>query len=78
MSEPKRGDIAKCSRGMFGLITCDEPQPVNYGDGNKGVAWTGIHLTGDIGAPWSSRTPKVVSHISEHLPFFEAMEVPND
>ncbi len=64
----RRGAIAYCSRGMLGLITCDCPQPVDYGNGQNGVAWVGIHLTGQIGAPWSSREPEVVGHISQLLP----------
>ncbi len=60
---PQKGVIAVCSRGMLGLITKDKPQTVNYGDGKTGTAWVGIHLTGDIGSPWSSRTPRVVGNI---------------
>jgi hypothetical protein len=63
-----RGAIAVCSHGYIGLVTCDEPQPVNYGDGNKGVAWTGIHLSaGKIGDPWCSREPTVIGEIERLL-----------
>jgi hypothetical protein len=66
--KPRRGSFARCSRGFLGLITCDEPQEVTYPDGNNGVAWVGIHLTGSnglAGRPWSSRMPVVVGHVEE-------------
>lgn len=62
-SEIRKGTIAICSLGCIGLITKDEPQEVKYSDGNKGVAYVGIHLTdkvSPIGSPWSSRSPKVL------------------
>jgi lipoprotein-anchoring transpeptidase ErfK/SrfK len=72
MLEPKIGALAICSRGMLGLIT-DGPKEVNYGDGNKGFAWTGIqlqehvyeNLTVKVGDPWSSRTPKVICYVED-------------
>lgn len=63
---PRKGAIAICSLGSIGLITSDEPQEVTYADGNKAVAWTGIHLTdkiAPIGSPWSSREPRVWFYI---------------
>jgi hypothetical protein len=84
----KRGDIAKCSQKCIGLITCDEPQQVTYGDGSTGSAWVGVHWHNRpelgilIGDPWSSRNPKVIGHIdqvtswfSEHLELREAVEI---
>jgi len=64
--KPKKGALAYCSLNCLGLITEDEPQEVTYPDGNKGIAYVGIHLTGqiaEIGSPWSSRTPRVVGYI---------------
>jgi hypothetical protein len=61
------GTIAICSRGCIGLITNDVPQEIVYSDGTKDMAWIGIHLTdkvGVIGAPWSSRMPKVIGYIN--------------
>ena len=63
-----KGTLAICSLGTLGLITSDEPQTVTYIDGNKGVAWTGIHLTdkiAPIGSQWSSRNPRAVGHIND-------------
>jgi len=70
MSLPKKGDIGVCSAGALGLITQDGKQPVLYGDGNKDIAYVGIHLTdkiAPIGSPWSSRNPIVIGHISADL-----------
>lgn len=58
--KPRKGAIAVCSRGILGLITSEQPEEVEYPDGNKGVAWTGIQLDHNPGAPWSSREPKVL------------------
>lgn len=55
-----KGCIARCSLGLLGLVTSDEPELVMYPDGHKGLAWTGIQLTdqyGNIGKLWSSRDP---------------------
>ena len=63
---PERGSLALCSLGSLGLITKREPQLIEYKDGNKGIAFVGIHLTdkiSKIGEPWSSRKPKVITHI---------------
>jgi hypothetical protein len=71
MSNIRKGSLAICSLGCLGLITEDSPREVVYKDGNKGVAWVGIHLTdkiAPIGSPWSSRNPKIVGHIEEFLP----------
>jgi hypothetical protein len=56
------------SHGL-GLITSYTPEEVTYRDGNKGMAWTGIHLTnkvGKLGAPWSSKSPRVVGRMKEY------------
>jgi hypothetical protein len=61
-STPEQGKVAVCSRGEIGLILSDRPVPVDYGNGQKGVAWTGLHLSPDkLGQPWSSRNPVVIS-----------------
>ena len=65
-SKAKRGDIAICGIGCLGLITSDSPQSVIYKDGNRGMAYIGIHLTGKVvpvGSEWSSRNPVVIGHI---------------
>lgn len=63
-----KGMIAVCSRGILGLITSDGLDEVTYPDGNKGMAFTGIKLSGpDVGKPWSSRAPKVVAFVEELL-----------
>jgi len=73
-NEPKKGDLAVCSRGYLGLITSEGPEEVSYPDGTRGQAWTGIHLTWyrgleyqhtNPGDPWSSRTPTVVGYIND-------------
>jgi len=66
--EPRKGALAFCGRNTLGLITLDAPQPVTYPDGTIGMAWVGIHLTDTIapvGAPWSSRAPRVVAYIDD-------------
>lgn len=63
-----KGKLALCGKGTLGLITHAEPQPVSYGDGSKGKAFVGIHLTdkiAPIGSPWSSRNPNVVGELGE-------------
>ncbi len=63
-----KGTIAICSRGILGLITSDGVEEVTYPDGTKGMAFTGIKLSGpDVGKPWSSRQPKVVAYVEELL-----------
>lgn len=42
--QPQTGDLAICGEGWLGLITSDQLQPVVYPDGNKTMAWVGIHL----------------------------------
>jgi hypothetical protein len=70
--KPCRGAIAFCSRGFLGLITHDTLQEITYLNGDKDMAWIGIQLNddgGEFGAPWSSRNPRVVGHISDfHFP----------
>lgn len=69
---PKKYDIAKCSRGLLGIITCDSPQDVMYPDGTEGKAWTGRHITGEnwghFGDPWSSRDPEIVGNLWDVVP----------
>src|SRR5687767_11863070 len=68
MMEPRRGSLAYCSVGLLGLITSDRAELIEYPDGNKAYAWTGIQLTSSreaIGTSWSSRTPRVVGHIDD-------------
>ena len=67
---PKKGSLAICGIGCLGLITEDGMREVEYPDGNKGMAYVGIHLTDKvcaIGAKWSSRKPIVVSHVSDFI-----------
>lgn len=64
--KPEFASIAICGIGCRGIITCRDPQPVKYADGNAGEAWTGLHLDDHplrgikAGDPWSSRNPKVI------------------
>jgi hypothetical protein len=72
----KKFTVAQCTRGVYGLILTDKPEPKVYADGNTGLAWQGIVLK-DItidgvgghegrkikvreGTSWSSRHPKEV------------------
>ena len=72
-----KGKLALCSRGLLGLITEDEPQPVTYADETTGTAYVGVHLSSgenhNIGEPWSSRSPKVVGDLAEVM-FFLATQ----
>lgn len=64
----KRGDLAYCGLNSLGMITEEEPKEVVYPDGNKGMAYVGVHPTdkfAPIGSPWSSRNPVVVGHIND-------------
>lgn len=68
--KPKKGSIALCSLGCFGLITEDKPREVTYHDGSTAIAYVGVHLTDKIipmGSPWSSRTPVVVGEMEPLL-----------
>lgn len=77
---PCKYAIAKCSLGVYGVITVDEPKDVTYADGNTGVAWTGLVIR-DISIPgvgghsgkvinvksgntWSSKRPEVIAQLS--------------
>ena len=62
------GTLAICGLGSLGMIVSEEPQEVTYADGNSGTAYIGIHLTdriAPIGSPWSSRSPRIVGHITD-------------
>ena len=64
--EPKRGDIAICGIGTLGLITENGLKPLIYSNGNRGMAYLGVHLTdrvAPVGSQWSSRTPIIVGHV---------------
>lgn len=70
---PKQGAVAICSAGSVGFITSEKPMEVSYPDGNKGIAWTGVHLTDKLapmGSPWSSRSPHVLFYLTEHTAKF--------
>jgi len=57
-----------CGLKCLGLITEDAPKTIKYSNGNRGVAYVGIHLTDkitNIGSPWSSRNPIIVGHIDD-------------
>lgn len=79
--QPRRGALAICSRGCLGLITSQSPERIDYPDGGEGIAWTGVHLLPcaweggppNAGAPWSSRTPRVVGHIDEFGDLFREL-----
>jgi len=72
----KKGDIAICSLGCLGLVMQDDPQIVIYKDGNRGIAYTGIHITNKIipvGSEWSSRSPTVVGHVDDIETFMKGL-----
>lgn len=62
---PKAGDLARCSLGFLGQITSSEMQEVSYVNGDKGVAYVGVHMENrdgvKAGDPWASRNPTLVS-----------------
>ena len=59
MSEIKCGCVARCSRGMLGLVTSDTKVLTRYGD----QAWTGVQLDPDkAGKEWCSRNPTFVAN----------------
>jgi hypothetical protein len=63
-----KGKLALCRAGSLGLITNNEKQEVTYADGDKAMAYVGIHLTdkiAPIGSPWSSRAPIIVGEVTE-------------
>lgn len=79
--EPRRYALAYCSGGLLGLITSEQPVEITYRDNERGVAWTGVQVTGGTiagvggdtgktftvapGTPWSSRTPRAIAQLSE-------------
>jgi hypothetical protein len=66
--KPRKGSLAICGLGCLGLVTEDKPKEVKYPDGNKGMAYVGIHLTdklAPVGSPWSSRNPRVLCHVDD-------------
>lgn len=75
---PKKGDIGICGEGCLGLIMHDDAQEVIYSDGNRGIAYVGVHLTNKIipvGAEWSSRSPTVVGHVDDIETFMKYLRV---
>jgi hypothetical protein len=64
-----KGTVARCSQGKLGIITDEDLKEVTYEDGTKAFAYVGIHLSGNIGAPWSSRHPQVLGHIDEIIDY---------
>lgn len=62
----RKGSLALCSRSQLGLVLSDTIQQVEYPDGTRGEAWTGIHLGAELlGKVWSSRTPRVIGHVDD-------------
>jgi hypothetical protein len=61
---PRKGAIAKCSRGGIGIIESNGPVEVTYPDGSEGMAWAGryIYPPEKFGEGWCSRDPEVVVH----------------
>ena len=73
-----KGDIAVCSLGCLGLVMEDGPQEIIYQDGNRGIAYTGIHITNKIvpvGSEWTSRSPIVVGHVDNIETFMRCLRV---
>ncbi len=69
--DPKRADIALCSKGHKGLITSTEPELVRFQNGIERFVWKGIYIEdiGDhkIGDEWYSQDPKVIDRTLEGL-----------
>lgn len=62
----RKGSLALCSRSYLGVVLSNTVQQVEYPDGTRGEAWTGIHLGSELlGKVWSSRTPRVVGHVDD-------------
>ncbi len=67
-TKPREGSFALCSLDSLGLIISNGPVEIVYPDGSQGLTWVGIHLTAKIasvGAPWSSRSPRIVGHVDD-------------
>ena len=58
MDEIRRGCVARCSRGMLGLVTSETKAMTRYGQ----EAWIGVQLSPDkAGDEWCSRNPTFVA-----------------
>lgn len=77
----KKYALALCSKNVWGVVTCDEPKEITFGDGSISVCHTGIACRGTIiagwgnmegttvikkeGDLWASRNPHVVAHLGD-------------
>jgi len=71
-----RGDIGICSLNCLGLILDSTPKTIIYKNGERGTAYTGIHLTNKVvsaGSSWSSRNPRIVGHVNDVDEFLKNM-----
>lgn len=84
--KPRQYAVAYCGVGALGLILSEGPVEVEYPDGTKGTAWTGIQLRHDKlkmydgkivkvvpGTPWSARNPKVVGYLEDLYVTFQEL-----
>ena len=55
--------IARCSRGIVGIVTSDSRQEITYEDGSKAMTWVGLTLVDKT--PWCSRNPEVFGIVTE-------------
>lgn len=63
---PRVGDIALCGNGEPGVILNADKAGVTYPDGNKALAWVGVHLSpSKAGQPWSSRNPCILGEVGD-------------
>ncbi len=71
MIDPRRGDIALCSKGHKGLITSEEPESMRFQNGIEQFVWKGIYIEDvnghKIGDSWYSQDPKVIDRTLEGL-----------
>ena len=64
MSEIKKGCVARCSRGLLGIVTSNTKLMTRYGE----PAWLGLHLSpSKAGEKWCSRNPTLVANSIEEL-----------
>lgn len=67
MSEIRRGVIAICGLGYYGIVTSDAPVECRRGD-ERWQAWTGIRIdAGHVGEAWCSRDPKYVAELEGYV-----------
>lgn len=71
MRDPRRGDIALCSKGSKGIITSEETELMRFQNGIERFVWVGIYAEdfgkNKIGDKWYSQDPKIIDRTLEGL-----------